>query len=317
MPTVLWHAYRPRLVACWYVLRLTQITALFSSLIVRLSGIALASFVSGLGEVTYLQYTTRYPYNVTAQCVGWFASGTGAAGLAGALAWWIVRPLGVRTGLGALSILPFGMAIAFFGLLPTPPTSSSTRRSGRSSDEAAQSLMGSETNGEDDSAEEPRQQPADSLSFAYKMQLLRPMLIPYILPLVTVYFAEYTINQGIVRTVANAGPYSAVPCPRRKQALAPFDHDSYAARLLPSIPAHIPGMSTFLMQTFVFFSRSYTSVLRLPPIPKKWLWAPAMVQGSLMFFLTSESVFAWFRESIARSLVIVLIAVEGLAGGAA
>lgn len=76
-------------------------------------------------------------------------------------------------------------------------------------------------------------------------------------------------------------------------------------------------MSTFLMQTFVFFSRSYTSVLRLPAIPKKWLWAPAMVQGSLMFFLTTESVFAWFRESIARSLVIVLIAVEGLAGGAA
>lgn len=44
---------------------------------------------------------------------------------------------------------------------------------------------------------------------------------------------------------------------------------------------------------------------------------PALVQFALLFLLMSESVYAWFRESIARSLVIVLIAVEGLAGGSA
>lgn len=44
---------------------------------------------------------------------------------------------------------------------------------------------------------------------------------------------------------------------------------------------------------------------------------PAAVQLGLLLLLASESLWAWFRESIARSLVLVLIAMEGLAGGSA
>ena len=72
-----------------------------------------------------------------------------------------------------------------------------------------------------------------------------------------------------------------------------------------------------LDQTFVFLSRSYTSLLHLPPIPKAWLWLPAIVQFILMATLTSESLYNWMRESLARSVVIALIAAEGLAGGSA
>ena len=67
----------------------------------------------------------------------------------------------------------------------------------------------------------------------------------------------------------------------------------------------------------MFLSRSYTSILPLPPIPKRWLWAPAILQTLLLLLLFSESMYVWFKSSIARSLVIVLIAVEGLAGGSA
>ena len=94
--------------------------ALVDTLFLRLLGIAIASFASGLGEITYLQYSTRYVPQVTTYCVGWFASGTGAAGLVGASAWWIVRPLGVRLGLSLLAFLSFGTAISFFCVLPEP-----------------------------------------------------------------------------------------------------------------------------------------------------------------------------------------------------
>lgn len=176
------------------------VTALFESLMVRLSGVATASFMSGLGEITYLQFTTRYPSKITEHCVGWFASGTGAAGLAGALAWWIVRPWGVRTGLGLLCLLPFGMALAFFSL----PASPTTEASPSSRDEATHSLMNEGNAAESDEQDEiSRSYSARGLSFGHKMRLLRPMLYPYILPLVSVYFAEYTINQGIVCTRAD------------------------------------------------------------------------------------------------------------------
>jgi len=38
------------------------------------------------------------------KAVGWFSSGTGAAGLIGAGLWWILRGLGVRTGLLICSV---------------------------------------------------------------------------------------------------------------------------------------------------------------------------------------------------------------------
>lgn len=42
-----------------------------------------------------------------------------------------------------------------------------------------------------------------------------------------------------------------------------------------------------------------------------------MLQTGLLLLLTSESLHAWFRSSIAIPLVIVLICIEGLAGGGA
>ena len=256
--------------------------ALSSQLLVRLVGIALASFSSGLGEITYLQFSTRFREATSARCIGMFSSGTGAAGLVGALAWWLVRPLGVRKGVAVLSVLPFGMSAAFAASGHASFADAVFRRSspGAGADAA---------NGV-------------SLPFRRKMELLVPMLWPFILPLVTVYFAEYTINQGVAPTLL-------YPVPK-------WTEHPLLSLLIHSLRDWYP-LYQLTYQMFVFLSRSYTSVLRLPPIPKRWLWAPAVLQGGLLFLLTSESVYAWFRRSIASPLVIVFVAVEGLAGGAA
>ena len=83
-----------------------QVVAAYEALGMRLLGIALASLSSGLGELTFLQLSTTYGSNAAGQAVGYFASGTGAAGLFGAALWWCLRSLGVKEGVGISSVSP-------------------------------------------------------------------------------------------------------------------------------------------------------------------------------------------------------------------
>ena len=82
-----------------------QTIALSSGLPARLFGISLASLSSGLGELTFLQLTTTLPTRSTSRtALGAWSSGTGAAGIAGAGLWWLLRGLGVKAGLGISSV---------------------------------------------------------------------------------------------------------------------------------------------------------------------------------------------------------------------
>ncbi|KAJ2927659.1 hypothetical protein H1R20_g9441, partial [Candolleomyces eurysporus] len=161
------------------------IIAFFDGLYVRLLGISFASFSSGLGELTFLQLSTTYsPPQVAGHAVGYFASGTGAAGLVGAFLWWEVRGLGV---------MPFLIPLTYFFLLPhssaflfpitptvhddyfTPPPALSA---------LPYTPLGA---AEDEEAD--------------KVRLVKPLLLKYMLPLFCVYLFEYTINQGIGPTL--------------------------------------------------------------------------------------------------------------------
>lgn len=186
-------------------LHLIQMIALSSSLVVRLSGIALASFTSGLGELTFLQLSTRYSRSgASGHGVGWFASGTGGAGLVGATAWWIVRPLGVKGGLSTLSPLPWGMILVYLCVLPSPSTVQAEQESrsyaavptaepasGSPEDEDEDGLRNQVTPGTSapDTGSAANDRPSDGegkpvrLSLGEKLKLLRPMLLPYIVPL--------------------------------------------------------------------------------------------------------------------------------------
>ncbi|KIS66807.1 amino acid transporter YHC3 [Mycosarcoma maydis] len=316
------------------------LVSFFPALAMRLVGISLASFSSGLGELTFLQLSTRYApkssetrsgltaaqaagagleTSFAGDAVGWFASGTGAAGLIGAAAWWVVRPLGVQTGMAILSVLPAFMIMAYAIILPSvqellegkdgkggamyAPLSTEDDAVERSSSDDQP------TTANDDRQDSTihigpgsEQDVKVRLSFQEKMALLKPMLQPYIIPLVIVYAMEYTINQGIAPTLI-------YPLPTRSS-------HPLLSHIIRKLTDYYP-LYQLVYQTFVFLSRSSISIFKLPAIPRHLLWLPAVLQTGLLAVLLTESLYAWFRESIASPLVIVLICVEGLAGGSA
>jgi battenin len=153
--------------------------ALFPSLWSRLLGIAVTSFSSGLGEMTYLQLSTSYGGAEGGSAVGWFSSGTGAAGLVGAGYWWLIRGLGVPIGLGLSSLLPLGMSLAYFIILPPP---------------ASFGVSGTATyapvpSGDEGEVPEGKMH-TEALSLADKLELARPLVLVFMLPLFAVYTAE-------------------------------------------------------------------------------------------------------------------------------
>ncbi|PWN33942.1 batten's disease protein Cln3 [Meira miltonrushii] len=288
------------------------VIALLPSLYTRLAGIALASFSSGLGELTFLQLSTRFSRTGAGRAVGWFSSGTGAAGLVGASAWWIVRPLGVTEGLLSLSFLPVGMGFTYAVILTSVQAVDDAEEDAKGSYEPLQAEafdVGDDSEGEEesessDNARTTGRAPSKSaaLSLRDKIELIKPMLFVYIVPLVMVYFFEYTINQGVAPTLL-------YPLPTRS-------NHPLLSLVIKKLKDYYPFYQ-LTYQTFVFLSRSSISIFRMPAIPKRYLWVPAILQGLLLIILTTESIYAWFRASIASPLSIVLVCVEGLAGGSA
>jgi len=183
-------------------------------------GIAIASFSSGLGELTYLQLSTRYGRTGAGRGVAWFSSGTGAAGLVGSAAWWLVRPLGVKWGLFTLSFLPMLMGFAYSVVLPSIESIENEFGSVKGDYEPIHAEEYDVRDSEDDTPISPESRQSTSenaavlavsphasiietvhgegvskasqvkLTMHDKVQLIKPMLLVYILPLVLVYFFE-------------------------------------------------------------------------------------------------------------------------------
>lgn len=148
----------------------SQIIAFSPSLPPRLLGISLASFSSGLGELTFLQLSALYPSYLS---LGGFASGTGGAGILGAGLWVAIKGWGVKKAMGATSILPIGMVAMLLLVLKPRSTKSASTSTVKSS----------------------------GLSASEKWALARPLIVKFMLPLFAVYVFEYTINQGVAPTL--------------------------------------------------------------------------------------------------------------------
>lgn len=158
----------------------------------RILGVILVSFSSGLGESTFLALTSFYHRNT----VSAWSSGTGAAGLFGALWYlaftvWIKNPnegghdLRPRNAIIAASFLPLLSAIAYFFCL-----SAIKDKSGQiNSDETEQLLERSYDS-------KPNTEKEEVLTIKEKLSLI-PTLLWYVIPLVLVYLGEYLINQGV------------------------------------------------------------------------------------------------------------------------
>ncbi|KAA1471891.1 batten's disease protein Cln3 [Dentipellis sp. KUC8613] len=288
------------------------VTAGFDGLTPRLLGISLASFSSGLGELTFLQLSTTYhPPSVAGHSVGYFASGTGAAGLVGAFLWWELRSLGVRTGVGLSSVLPLVTPAAYFFLLPRPIAFASSALPSSYDDEAIGApptspytpLPVDEDPMEDAEVSSLPLKPV-ALTPADKWRLARPLLTKYMLPLFCVYLFEYTINQGIAPTLLYP-----VPSP---------ENYPFISGIIHSIRDYYP-LWQLVYQATVFLSRSSIS-MGLPPLPARLLPLPAVVQACILLVLAYEAAVGFWpdaSEGLNIAMVFLLIALEGICGGSA
>ncbi|KAF5285716.1 hypothetical protein FQA39_LY16522 [Lamprigera yunnana] len=134
-----------------------------------IAGVVLTSFCSGLGEATFLQYSSFFDKNV----ISTWSSGTGGAGVAGALSYAALNALGLRTALLIMLIVPITMAVAFWIILPKPTNFT---------------------------PQVEIESPKSSLKFKEKLALL-PYLLRFMIPLGLVYLFEYFINQGMYELI--------------------------------------------------------------------------------------------------------------------
>ncbi|KAK1922619.1 protein BTN1 [Papiliotrema laurentii] len=295
------------------------IIALSSGLYARLFGISLASLSSGLGELTFLQLTTTLPTSSTSRiALGAWSSGTGAAGIVGAGIWWLLRGLGVKGGLGLSSILPLFFPLTYFVLLP-PFASLAIATAGSASYAPLPTDAGIAPSAVDPTSvtlslgleHEERDKPIEiHLTTEEKLALVKPLVLRFMLPLFAVYVEEYVINSGVAPTLT-------------------FPLPTYGlwSRLFFSPRDYYPFWS-LVYQSFVFISRSSLS-LGLPPIPRRYLAVPSIIQFVVLVLLSLQSARFIFSApeytppaippstGVDRSItfVFLLICLEGLCGG--
>ncbi|BGP37516.1 battenin CLN3 protein [Rhodotorula kratochvilovae] len=217
------------------------------------------------------------------------------------------------------------MAATFFLLLPPlsalAPSSPFARSSRSSATPYTPLRAGDSTADESDAEPEEEEEDADlpdealleradeqlpHLTTREKLELARPLVRRYMLPLFFVYLAEYTINSGVAPTLLYE-----VPTRERAPVLALVIH---------SLRDYYP-LWALLYQTFVFVSRSSLSILRLPPLPLSLLPLPTLLQLLILAltFLEARTGFlvALAGEHGATWAVALLVCAEGLCGGAA
>ncbi|KAG8193241.1 hypothetical protein JTE90_005588 [Oedothorax gibbosus] len=151
-------------------------------------GVICAALSSGLGEVTYLSYSTYFDKNV----ISTWASGTGGAGLIGALSYLsLTSVFSIRVTLQIMLIMPVLTAVTFWVLIEHPTSVKISCRESFCYSERKPML----DHGIDLSVKDVVKR--KTYTFNEKITLIKPLL-KYMIPLGLVYFAEYFINQGLM-----------------------------------------------------------------------------------------------------------------------
>uniref|UniRef100_A0A4W4DTU6 Battenin n=1 Tax=Electrophorus electricus TaxID=8005 RepID=A0A4W4DTU6_ELEEL len=275
--------YGCRVLTCVTTATASFLVVSFSSAVwMSILGVMFASVSSGLGELSFLSLTVYFSSDVLS---GW-GSGTGGAGVAGALMYSALTQAGLspRVTLLVMLLVPVVMAISYFILLVFPPSflQWKTRETQPSlSSMAEQSRERRPLLQEDDSIhKEQNKGGTGPLTFSDKLHILKG-LRRFILPLALVYFAEYFINQGLVSATYTVYVRSLCHCLRYQT----------------------------LYQIGVFISRTSLYCIKIKKI--WWLSVLQCVNAVLLFF----SVYYQFLPSV--WLVFVIVLYEGLLGGAA
>ena len=273
---------------------LIALTPASKSVAVKMVGVGFASLSSGGGELSFLGLTHYYGHSSLA---GW-GSGTGAAGLVGAglyvvlTEWW---GFSVKDSLLFSATLPAVMFIGFFVILPRGPLREATARKEY---KAVPEPDSDEEQDLRDSTVGLLNPESGAMSTAYStvhlpehhslganLRRAKALMIPYMVPLFLVYFAEYVINQGVSPTLLF--PLGESPF-KEYRGFYPF----YG----------------FLYQLGVFISRSSTPFVRI-----RHLYAPSLLQVANLVLLLLHSLF-FFIPSV--YIIFIIFFWEGLLGGA-
>ncbi len=234
-----------------------------------------------------------------------WSSGTGFAGVSGAGAYLVLHKIigmSPRSTLYATAAVPLLYLFAFFvllrpdGLRQHRSADGASDEEGESEESATVSLArtgdtgGAEGDGDvlDEasgahlrrpSALEDRRSVMHRMTFSERVRRIGPLL-PYMTPLIVVYFAEYTINTGVNPTLSFRDMR---------------DSTFYVA-------------ASFVYQIGVFVSRSSRSWL-----PLRRLWPLPVMQCALLAFFILQSLTALVPSAYA---MLALVFIEGLLGGA-
>lgn len=207
------------------------ITGFSTSKVLIFTGVACASFSSGLGESTYLSNTPLYG---DVALSGW-SIGTGGAGLLGAAAYALLSMvLPIKVIMILMLIVPLAMMVAYFYVIQAINSAYSqphavTRSQGAHDCEVADTTLSVISKHSEEDLAKPIEgdltktrtyganrngAPDQSLDSSLRGQLIRddefdmwakihylPSLAKYFLPLLLVYFAEYFINQGLFELI--------------------------------------------------------------------------------------------------------------------
>ncbi|KAI4933877.1 battenin CLN3 protein [Alternaria infectoria] len=268
---------------------------------IKMCGVMLASLSSGAGELSFLGLTHYYGHFALAS----WGSGTGGAGLIGAGAYAIAtNTLGItpRTSLLVFSFLPQIMVLSFFIILPLGPLRAGIQKQG--------DYEAIDDHGDDEEEEVGPAQEQDDLlsssmhsasgrsfpsvtntgansalsSFRANLSRARGLFFPYMLPLLLVYIAEYTINQGVAPTLLF--PLESSPFDEYRSF-----YSTYGA----------------IYQVGVFISRSSTPFIRI-----HHLYVPSFLQVANLIVLALHAMFNFIPSYY---IVCVIIFWEGLLGG--
>lgn len=140
-------------------------------------GVVITSFSSGLGEATLLGYSDQF----SKQVISTWSSGTGGAGVIGALSYAsLATVLSVENTLLVMLSVPLLQAITFWGVLKHPVDTKIVIEDGVESQEQIIKVP--------------------EKSFRDKIKLV-PGLLKFMIPLGLVYLFEYFINQGLFELI--------------------------------------------------------------------------------------------------------------------
>lgn len=275
------------------------IVGISDSTALALFGVVLASFGSGLGEISYLALSSNYPSTVVAS----WSSGTGGAGLIGASAYALLTDskllaISPKHTMFIMLTLPALFSVSYWSILKIPHSvqrahflqPSTWLVTGdfipaddmrREEVEEEEGLLG---------IREDRENSVDVTSRRRQTSTTLERVLPllkFMIPLISVYLAEYYINQGLLELL---------------------EFDCSHGFSMSSESQYRWFQVTY--QLGVFISRSSSNYVT---IPTQYLKSLAVLQIFNAGFFTITAIYSFLPHILIAFLVILF---EGLLGGA-